>query len=160
MSVTLHTNLGDIKVELYCELVPRASENFLALCASNYYDGAKFHRNIKKFMIQGGDPTGTGKGGNSIWGEPFEDEFHPSLKHNRRGMLSMSNKGPNTNRSQFFFTYSSQPHLDNVYTLFGHIIYGMDVLDIMEKAPVDAKNHPVEDIIIKNVTIHANPFAK
>ncbi|KAK6162469.1 hypothetical protein DH2020_002310 [Rehmannia glutinosa] len=117
-SVTLHTNLGDIKCEIFCDEVPKTAENFLALSASGYYDGTIFHRNIKGFMIQGGDPTNTGKGGTSIWGKKFNDEIRESLKHNARGMLSMANSGPNTNGSQFFITYAKQPHLNGLYTIF------------------------------------------
>lgn len=98
MSVTLHTSLGDIKIELYVDETPRTCTNFLALAASGKYDNTLFHRNIKEFMIQGGDPTGTGKGGESIWGGAFPDEFHSSLRHVRRGMVSMANKGPNSNK--------------------------------------------------------------
>ena len=114
-SVTLHTNLGDIKFELYCDEVPRAANNFLALCASGYYDKTIFHRNIKGFMIQGGDPTGTGKGGKSIYNTPtgkFADEIVDTLKHSRRGIVSMANSGPNSNGSQFFITYRAHPHLN------------------------------------------------
>ncbi|RXG69367.1 Peptidyl-prolyl cis-trans isomerase-like 3 [Armadillidium vulgare] len=118
MSVTLHTDVGDIKIELFCEQCPKTCENFLALCSSGYYDGCPFHRNIKGFMVQTGDPTGTGKGGQSIWGKHFEDEVRDDLKHSVRGMVSMANKGPNTNLSQFFITYSAQPHLDLKYTVF------------------------------------------
>ncbi|KAF3494445.1 hypothetical protein DY000_02058417 [Brassica cretica] len=125
MSVTLHTNLGDIKCEIFCDEVPKGAENFLALCASGYYDGTIFHRNIKGFMIQGGDPTGTGKGGTSIWAKKFNDEIRDSLKHNARGMLSMANSGPNTNGSQFFITYAKQPHLNGLYTIFGKVIHGI-----------------------------------
>ncbi|KAL6495431.1 hypothetical protein OROGR_029994 [Orobanche gracilis] len=133
MSVTLHTNLGDIKCEIFCDEVPKTAENFLALCASGYYDGTIFHRNIKGFMIQGGDPNNTGKGGTSIWGKKFNDEIRESLKHNARGILSMANSGPNTNGSQFFITYVKQPHLNGLYTIFGKVIHGFEVLDIMEK---------------------------
>ncbi|KAJ0770024.1 putative peptidylprolyl isomerase [Helianthus annuus] len=111
-------------------------KNFLALCASGYYDGTIFHRNIKGFMIQGGDPTGTGKGGTSIWGKKFNDEIRESLKHNARGVLSMANSGPNTNGSQFFITYAKQPHLNGLYTIFGKVIHGFEVLDLMEKVNV------------------------
>ncbi|XP_041369274.1 peptidyl-prolyl cis-trans isomerase-like 3 [Gigantopelta aegis] len=160
MSVTLHTDLGDIKLELHCEQCPRTCENFLALCASDYYNGCIFHRNIKGFMVQTGDPTGTGKGGNSIWGTKFEDEFRDSLKHSTRGILSSANNGPDTNGSQFFFTYAKQPHLDMKYTVFGRIIDGFDTLDALEKVPVDENTYrPVSDIKIRNVTIHANPLA-
>lgn len=115
----MHTDVGDIKIELFCEDCPKTCENFLALCASDYYNGSLFHRNIKGFIVQTGDPTGTGKGGNSIWDRKFEDEFKDNLKHTDRGMISMANSGPNTNSSQFFFTYAAQPHLDLKYTLFG-----------------------------------------
>ena len=98
MAVTLHTSLGDIKLELFVKEAPKACANFLALAASGKYDNCLFHRNIPRFMIQTGDPTGTGKGGDSIWGGAFADEFHPSLRHSRRGIVSMANKGPNTNK--------------------------------------------------------------
>lgn len=120
-SVTLHTDVGDVKIELFCEDCPKTCENFLALCASDYYNGSLFHRNIKGFIVQTGDPTGTGKGGNSIWERKFEDEFKDNLKHTDRGMVSMANSGPNSNQSQFFFTYAAQPHLDLKYTLFGRL---------------------------------------
>eukprot|EP00842_Homolaphlyctis_polyrhiza_P006213 jgi/Hompol1/6593/HPOL_003154-RA len=138
---------------------PRAAENFLALCASGYYNNNLFHRNIKGFMVQTGDPTGNGKGGTSIWGRKFEDEIKPTLKHNARGIVSMANKGPDTNGSQFFIVYSKQPHLDSKYTVFGKVIDGMDTLDALEKLPVDASNRPLQDVRIQSVTIHANPIA-
>mmetsp|Transcript_8465 Transcript_8465/g.14191 ORF Transcript_8465/g.14191 Transcript_8465/m.14191 type:complete len:161 (+) Transcript_8465:84-566(+) len=159
MAVTFQTSLGDIKFEVFCDTAPKTAFNFMALCASGYYDNTKFHRNIKTFMLQGGDPTGTGKGGESIWGGAFEDEFHPENKHDRRGVLSMANKGPDTNKSQFFITYSQQPHLNNVYSVFGRVIDGMDVLDAIERVPVGKKDRPTTDILIQSVIIHANPFA-
>ncbi|EEF50407.1 cyclophilin-10, putative [Ricinus communis] len=159
LSVTLHTNLGDIKCEIACDEVPKTAENFLALCASGYYDGTIFHRNIKGFMIQGGDPTGTGKGGTSIWGKKFNDEIRESLKHNARGILAMANSGPNTNGSQFFITYAKQPHLNGLYTIFGKVIHGFEVLDIMEKTQTGAGDRPLAEIRINRVTIHANPLA-
>mmetsp|Transcript_58764 Transcript_58764/g.71848 ORF Transcript_58764/g.71848 Transcript_58764/m.71848 type:complete len:172 (-) Transcript_58764:22-537(-) len=162
MSVTLHTSLGDIKIELFCELVPRASKNFLGLCASGYYNGVKFHRNIQDFIIQGGAPKDSkkSKGGKSIYGEYFEDEIVDSLKFDSRGVLGMANKGPNTNNSQFFISYKELPHLNNTSTIFGKIIFGFDTLDAMETTDVDNKHRPIEPIIIKNVTIHANPIAQ
>merc|ERR1712070_28666 len=159
MSVTLHTSLGDMKIELDCDEVPKTCENFLALAASGYYDGCKFHRNIKSFMLQGGDPSGSGKGGESIWGGKFEDEFSDRLKHSERGILSMANSGPNSNGSQFFILYTKQPHLDKKHSVFGRIIHGMETLDYLEKAPVNEKNRPLQDILITGVTIHANPIA-
>ncbi|ORX93839.1 cyclophilin-like protein [Basidiobolus meristosporus CBS 931.73] len=174
MSVTLHTDLGDLKIEVFCEAVPKTAEftithptplqhvqNFLALCASGYYDNNLFHRNIKGFMLQTGDPTGTGKGGNSIWGKKFNDEIRSTLKHNARGIVSMANSGPDTNGSQFFIIYNKQPHLDTKYTVFGKVIDGADTtLDSIEKVTVDEKNRPIQDIRIRTVTIHANPLAE
>ncbi|XP_023074357.1 peptidyl-prolyl cis-trans isomerase-like 3 isoform X1 [Piliocolobus tephrosceles] len=188
MSVTLHTDVGDIKIEVFCERTPKTCEvsaasflnhyfyslqNFLALCASNYYNGCIFHRNIKGFMVQTGDPTGTGRGGSSIWGKKFEDEYSEYLKefhsqmftqeklHNVRGVVSMANNGPNTNGSQFFITYGKQPHLDMKYTVFGKVIDGLETLDELEKLPVNEKTYrPLNDVHIKDITIHANPFAQ
>lgn len=159
MAVVLHTSLGDIKLELCCDSAPRTSYNFLALAASGYYDGTLFHRNIKGFMVQGGDPTGTGKGGQSIWGGKFADEFHADNKHKQRGVVSMANSGPNTNASQFFITYAKHSHLDGAYTVFGRVIDGMDTLDAMERAPCDEKHRPKTSITLERVTIHANPIA-
>nr|XP_033184710.1 peptidyl-prolyl cis-trans isomerase-like 3 [Bombus vancouverensis nearcticus] len=160
MSVTLHTDVGDIKIELFCELCPKSCENFLALCASDYYDNCLFHRNIKGFIVQTGDPTHTGKGGTSIWNRKFEDEFKEELKHNARGLVSMANNGPNTNGSQFFITYGPQPHLDLKYTLFGKVIDGLETLEQLEKLPVNPKNYrPLTETRINSVTIHVNPLA-
>eukprot|EP00993_Chasmostoma_nieuportense_P005712 NODE_6330_length_546_cov_27.911695_g6165_i0.p1 GENE.NODE_6330_length_546_cov_27.911695_g6165_i0~~NODE_6330_length_546_cov_27.911695_g6165_i0.p1 ORF type:complete len:175 (+),score=61.20 NODE_6330_length_546_cov_27.911695_g6165_i0:30-527(+) len=160
MAVTLHTTMGDLKLELFCDLVPRSCENFLALCASGYYDGLGFHRNVKNFIIQGGDPTGTGKGGTSIWGFKFADELLPSqLKHGARGVVSMANNGPDTNGSQFFITYNKEPHLNGLNTVFGKVIDGWDTLDCMERSLTDVNDRPLQAILIKTVTIHANPLA-
>ncbi|KAK9447826.1 peptidyl-prolyl cis-trans isomerase-like 3 [Limtongia smithiae] len=160
MSVTLHTDLGDLKLEIFCDAVPKTAENFLALCASGYYDHTKIHRDIKGFMVQMGDPTGTGKGGASIWGDKFEDEIKPTLRHNGRGIVSMANSGPNTNGSQFFITYDKHVHLDGKYTVFGKVIDGADTtLAELESLPVDKKNRPLTPVYLKSVTIHANPLA-
>lgn len=113
-------------------------------------------------MIQGGapDPSGKGKGGSSIWGEHFEDEIRPALRHNARGIVSMANKGPGTNACQFFITYAKAPHLDGKNTVFGKVIEGEDdTLDAMEAVETDAKNRPKESVRIERVTIHANPVA-
>ncbi len=135
--------------------------SFLALAASGYYDGCVFHRNIKGFIVQTGDPSNTGKNGKSLWGTQFEDELNEHLKHNKRGIVSMANKGPNTNGSQFFITYGKQANLDMKYTIFGHLIDGLDALDELEKIPVNEKTYrPEYDIKIKNITIHANPIAE
>mmetsp|Transcript_35024 Transcript_35024/g.62998 ORF Transcript_35024/g.62998 Transcript_35024/m.62998 type:complete len:164 (-) Transcript_35024:247-738(-) len=163
MSVTIYTNFGEIKVELYCEQTPKTCENFLALCASGYYDNSIFHRNIKTFMIQGGDPTGTGKGGRSIYktnvNGKFADEIVDSLLHSKRGVLSMANSGPNSNGSQFFITYKAQPSLNGKYTVFGHVIDGFDVLDKLERIPTESGDRPTQEIKFERATIHANPFA-
>jgi peptidyl-prolyl cis-trans isomerase-like 3 len=160
MSVTLQTSLGDVKIEIACDLVPRAAFNFLALAASGAYENTTFHRNIKGFMIQGGDPTGTGKGGDSVWGGTFDDELCGELRHDRRGVVAMANKGPNTNRAQFFICYAKQPHLNSKYTIVGRVIDGFEVLDAMERVPVGAKDKPLTEIKIKHVHIHANPLAE
>ncbi|THH08595.1 hypothetical protein EW145_g2597 [Phellinidium pouzarii] len=161
MSVTLHTSLGELKIEVFCEAVPKAAENFLALCASGRYDNCKFHRNIAGFIVQTGDPTGTGKGGESIWGSTFADEIRSTLKFNARGVVAMANSGPDTNKAQFFITYNGkQTHLDGKYTIFGKVIDGADsTLDAIERVRVNNKNRPLEDVLLLNVTVHANPIA-
>ncbi|KAJ2061725.1 Peptidyl-prolyl cis-trans isomerase cyp10 [Coemansia sp. S146] len=161
MSVTLHTDVGDLKLEILYEEAPHAAENFLALCASGYYDNSLIHRNIREFIVQMGDPTGTGKGGTSIWGRKFEDEMRPTLRHDRRGTVSMASSGPDTNGSQFFITYDRQPSLDGKYTIFGRVVEGADTtLDALEKVKVDKKNRPLEAVRLRSVTIHANPIAE
>ena len=124
----MHTNMGDIKIKLFPKEAPRAVENFVTHARNGYYNGIVFHRVIKDFMIQGGDPTATGMGGESIWGENFEDEFDPAL-HNLRGALSMANAGPGTNGSQFFITHVETPWLDGKHTVFGKVITGQDVVN-------------------------------
>ncbi|MGB7325175.1 MAG: peptidylprolyl isomerase [Rubripirellula sp.] len=126
---TFDTTKGIIKLELFDDKTPKTVENFETLCAKNYYDGLKFHRVIPDFMIQGGCPQGTGTGGP---GYKFEDEFHPELKHDGPGVLSMANAGPNTNGSQFFITHVATPHLNNKHSVFGKVIEGQDVVDAIE----------------------------
>jgi cyclophilin family peptidyl-prolyl cis-trans isomerase len=127
------TERGDIVVELYADRVPRTVENFVNLARAGFYDGTTFHRVISGFMAQGGDPTGTGTGGP---GYQFEDEFHPSLRHDGAGVLSMANAGPGTNGSQFFLTYGPTPHLDDRHSVFGKVTEGMEVLrSIRERDP-------------------------
>jgi peptidyl-prolyl cis-trans isomerase-like 3 len=160
----LHTSRGDIKVEIFCETVPKTAENFLALCASGFYNGSPFHRLIPNFMVQTGSPASDTKSktSTSIYDTPnqlFEDEIRPALRHNARGIVSMANKGPNSNGSQFFITFAPAPHLDGKNTVFGKILEGEDVLDDMEKIAVDKKSRPQERVEIKNVTMHANPLA-
>ncbi|XP_014205279.1 peptidyl-prolyl cis-trans isomerase-like 2 [Copidosoma floridanum] len=152
------TNFGALNVELHCDLVPKTCENFLKHCQNGYYNGTKFHRSIRNFMIQGGDPTNTGNGGESIWGKPFEDEFKPNLVHQGRGILSMANSGSNTNGSQFFITFRSCRHLDNKHTVFGKIVGGLDALNEIEKIEVDNKDRPIENIFIQAVQIFVDPY--
>ena len=132
------TERGDMVVELYADRAPLTVENFVNLARAGFYDGTTFHRVIGGFMAQGGDPTGTGTGGP---GYQFGDEFHPSLRHDGPGILSMANAGPGTNGSQFFITYGPTPHLDNKHSVFGRITEGMDVLrSIRERDPQRDRN--------------------
>ncbi|EFR04681.1 peptidyl-prolyl cis-trans isomerase cyp8 [Nannizzia gypsea CBS 118893] len=157
------TNLGDLNIELHTEHAPKAVWNFIQLAKKGYYKGVTFHRNIKGFMIQGGDPTGTGRGGESIWGKSFADEVIGPLKHDARGTLSMANKGKDTNSSQFFFAYRAVPHLNGKHTIFGHLIDdpspSSPTLDAMEVAPVDSStNRPTPAITIHDVVVFVDPF--
>lgn len=178
----IHTTLGDIKVKLFKEETPKTFENFTTHAKNGYYNGIKFHRVIKDFMIQGGDPLGNGTGGESIWGTSFKDEFTPKL-HNLRGALSMANCGPNTNGSQFFIVqantvpqnmieqmkdlpdayppeiakaYSEMggtPWLDFRHTVFGQVIEGMDIVDKIASVKVNDRDMPLEDVLINSIEI-------
>ncbi|KAH7131383.1 hypothetical protein B0J13DRAFT_587707 [Dactylonectria estremocensis] len=154
----METNLGNLTIELQTETAPRAVWNFIKLAHKGYYKGVAFHRNIPNFMIQGGDPSGTGRGGASIWGKYFDDEFDGPLTHNARGIMSMANKGKNTNSSQFFITYKAASHLDRKHTIFGRVTSGLDVLSKMEDVPTDGSNRPLNKIIIKDVVVFVDPF--
>ncbi|KAK8798702.1 hypothetical protein WA158_007786 [Blastocystis sp. Blastoise] len=156
--VQITTNMGTLNCEIHCDLVPRTSYNFLSLCIKGYYDNTIFHRSIKNFMIQGGDPTGTGTGGDSIFGGSFADEFFPTLQHTGKGVLSMANSGKDTNKSQFFITYKSCQHLDNKHSVFGRVVGGLQYLTEMEKVPTNSKDKPIRDIIIKKTIVIQNPF--
>ncbi|MED6194771.1 cytochrome P450 monooxygenase 65 [Stylosanthes scabra] len=158
--VQLHTTHGELNIELHCDITPRACENFITLCERGYYNGVAFHRNIRNFMIQGGDPTGTGKGGQSIWGQPFKDELNSKLVHSGRGVVSMANSGPHTNGSQFFILYKSAKHLNFKHTVFGAVVGGLTTLAAMEKVPVDDNDRPLEEIKITSVTIFVNPYTE
>lgn len=183
ITATINTTLGAIKVKLFSEEAPKAVENFVTHAKNGYYDGIIFHRVIKDFMIQGGDPNGTGMGGESIWGRPFQDEFTPKL-HNLRGALSMANAGPGTNGSQFFIVQANTvdpsllmqmkempeefpvdcvesyeklggtPWLDYRHTVFGHVYEGMDVVDKIAGVPVGPNDKPNEDIKILSIDIN------
>lgn len=180
VEAVLNTNRGSITLTLFPELAPKTVENFVGLAKENYYDGIIFHRVISDFMIQGGDPTGTGMGGESIWGEQFEDEFTPHL-FNIRGALSMANSGPNTNGSQFFIVTASKvpgqmieqmegagypeeiikaykenggtPWLDQRHTVFGHVTDGMDVVDAIDKAETNPADRPLDEVVIESIDI-------
>lgn len=159
------TTLGKFTAELFEDKTPKTVANFVGLADGTkewthpktkvksktpYYDGIIFHRVIRDFMIQGGDPLGLGYGGP---GYNFEDEFHPSLRHDRAGILSMANAGPNTNGSQFFVTLGPTPHLDRRHTVFGAVIEGMDVVEKIGKAQTDKQDRPVTPIVMNKVTI-------
>ena len=144
------TSMGNFTIELFEQQAPKTVENFVKLAAKNFYDGVIFHRVIDGFMIQGGDPTGTGRGGP---GYQFADEFHPQLKHNSEGVLSMANAGPNTNGSQFFITLTATPHLDGKHAVFGKVVEGMDVVKKIGKTPTKAGDRPVTDVVMKAVKI-------
>ncbi|GAA6112473.1 MAG: peptidylprolyl isomerase [Apilactobacillus sp.] len=176
----LKTNFGDVQIALFPKEAPQTVENFIKLAEVGYYDGTTFHRVIKDFMIQGGDPTATGAGGESIWNKPFDDEFSKKL-YNFRGALSMANAGPNTNGSQFFIVQSSKmpknmkklmedasfeqevidhylknggtPWLDFRHTVFGQVVDGMEIVDKIAATKVDISDKPTEDVIINKVEI-------
>ncbi|RYR79156.1 hypothetical protein Ahy_A01g004005 [Arachis hypogaea] len=152
-NVILHTTMGDIHMKLYPEECPKTVENFTTHCRNGYYDNLIFHRVIKGFMIQTGDPLGDGTGGQSIWGREFEDEFHKSLRHDRPFTVSMANAGPNTNGSQFFITTVATPWLDNKHSVFGRVVKGMDVVQSIEKVKTDKTDKPYQDVKILNVTV-------
>ena len=159
------TSLGDFTVELFDEKAPKTVANFVGLAEGTkewrhpktgernkkpYYDGIVFHRIIDGFMIQGGDPLGAGHGGP---GYQFEDEFHPDLRHDRAGILSMANAGPNTNGSQFFITLGPTPHLDKRHSVFGAVVKGLDVVQKIGKVKTGAQDRPVTPVVMNKVTI-------
>ncbi|HAM1830132.1 TPA: peptidylprolyl isomerase [Listeria monocytogenes] len=173
------TNRGTIRIKLFPEIAPKTVENFVTHSKNGYYDGLIFHRAIPEFMIQGGDPDGRGTGGESIWGESFEDEFSTEA-FNLRGALSMANAGPNTNGSQFFivqkpdmpadmlgqmeqagfpveiieaYKQGGTPWLDGRHTVFGHVIEGMDVVDEIANLPTGMQDKPVNDVVIEKINI-------
>lgn len=157
--ISMSTSLGQINIELLCDRTPKTCHNFLQLSRRGYYDETIFHRLIKNFMIQGGDPTGTGKGGESAWIEPFKDEIHRDLKHEGGGVLAMANSGLNTNKSQFYITLKGNwPHLDGKHTVFGRVVGGIDTLDDMNEQSVDKNDRPKQEIKLKSIKIYQDPF--
>lgn len=150
----INTTMGTIEIRLFPSEAPKAVENFITHAKNGYYDGLIFHRVIKDFMIQGGDPTGTGRGGESIWGSAFEDEFSDCLC-NLKGSLSMANAGKNTNGSQFFIVQAEDgtPWLDNKHTVFGQVYEGLGVIDAIARVKVNISDKPVEDVKILSVSV-------
>ncbi|GEQ33192.1 peptidyl-prolyl cis-trans isomerase [Marinilactibacillus psychrotolerans] len=181
LTATIKTNKGDIRVRLFPEHAPKTVENFIGLAEKGYYDGVIFHRVIPNFMIQGGDPTGSGMGGESLWGGNFEDEFSPEL-FNLKGALSMANAGPGTNSSQFFIVTMSElpeqmipqleqagfpeeiinaykqnggtPWLDQKHTVFGQVVNGYEVAETIENVERNAMDKPNEDVVIETIEVH------
>jgi len=171
--VQLQTNVGNLNVEVHCDIVPRTAYNFLALCEQGYLDGTKFHRLIPGFMVQGGDPSGKGTGGQSVFGTPFVDEFDSRLLHSKRGVLAMANSGSNANRSQFFITFGPAEHLNNVHAIFGHVVGGLPTLAVMEDVGTvnhpsgsgsasikGSKDAPLRDISIIGTAVFNSPWAE
>ena len=155
----MQTNLGNLNLELHSDMAMRTCWNFITLCKRGYYNGVKFHRLIPNFMIQGGDPTGTGTGGESAFSAvPFKDEFDTRLTHSSRGIVSMANSGPNTNGSQFFITFKETKHLDLKHTVFGRVVGGLAILDKMEKVDTDKRDRPVQDIEIIQAVVFSDPI--
>lgn len=144
-TVVLETNQGNVEIELMPETAPKACENFTKLAEKGYYNGLIFHRVIKGFMIQGGDPTGTGRGGKSVWRKNFEDEVKREVPFDQPGILAMANAGPNTNGSQFFITTVKTPWLNMKHTIFGKVTAGYDVIEKIENTATDASDRPRED---------------
>lgn len=149
----IKTNMGTVEIKLFPDKAPTTVENFVGLANKGYYNGIIFHRVIDGFMIQGGDPTGTGRGGESFWGSKFEDEFTPELTFNKEGILAMANAGPGTNGSQFFITLAPTPHLNNHHTIFGQVVKGMDVVRSIGKVKTGAMDKPVNPVTMESVTI-------
>ena len=154
--VRLRTTHGDLNVELHCDVAPRTCENFIVLCASGYYDGVAFHRSIKNFMIQGGDPSGTGTGGQCIWGGKFKDD---SPSRTRVGACSRWQTRDRTRGSQFFVLYKSASHLDGKHSVFGNVVGGMDTLARMERVPTDDKDRPTTPVVVEGVEVFVDPYA-
>ena len=149
-TAVFETSAGDFKIELYNDLAPKTVKNFTDLIEKKYYDGIIFHRVIDNFMIQGGCPQGTGMGGP---GYNIPDEFGKGLKHDRPGILSMANAGPNTGGSQFFITLVPCPWLDGKHAIFGHVAEGMDVVEMIGKVPTDSMDRPLKKVVIEKLTI-------
>lgn len=154
--ITFETNQGNIELRLFPDAAPKACENFIGLAEKGFYNGIIFHRVIKDFMIQGGDPSGTGEAGESIWGSEFQDELSDNLVFDRAGLLAMANSGPNTNKSQFFITLKPTPWLNKKHTIFGEVVSGMEIVKKIEGMPTDTNNKPKEEQKIIKVYVKEN----
>ena len=152
-AATINTNKGAIVIEFFAEEAPKTVENFVSLSKKGFYDGVIFHRVIKEFMIQGGDPTGTGRGGPDY---TFEDEIVASRVFDRPGLLAMANSGPNTNGSQFFITLVPTPHLNGRHTIFGRVLKGQDVVDAISLVATSQADKPINDVVIEGIEIHGS----
>ena len=167
---TLKTSMGDIVIQLFDDKAPKTVANFVGLATGTkewidpktgekvkrpLYNGTIFHRVIPGFMIQGGDPLGNGTGGP---GYRFEDEFHPDLRHNKAGILSMANAGPNTNGSQFFITYQATPHLDGRHSVFGAVIKGQEIVVAIGNVSRDFRDRPIKDVVVKEIAISRGSY--
>ena len=155
--VKLETNQGSIELKLFPNIAPKACENFVSLVKKGYYDGIIFHRVIPEFMLQCGDPTGTGRGGESIWGKAFEDECTPDVRFDKVGLLAMANAGPNTGGSQFFVTLAATPWLDGKHAIFGKVTEGMEVVRAIGKLPTTPGDRPAEEVVMQNRPSGAHP---
>ncbi len=153
--IKMETTQGTIEFTLFNSVAPKTCENFITHAKNGYYDGIIFHRVIEQFMIQGGDPTGTGRGGESIWGKPFKDECSSELSFDKPGLLAMANAGPGTNGSQFFITTVSTPWLNMKHTIFGEVTDGMSVVESIEKVEKDPLDKPIEEQKIISISIDA-----
>lgn len=153
-TITIQTNRGDITIELYPDVAPKAVKNFTTLAKKGYYNGTIFHRVIKDFMIQGGDPTGTGRGGESIYGATFKDEFKPNVIFDKPGILAMANRGPNTNGSQFFITVRPVSHLNGGYTIFGKVVKGFNIVKKIEATITGFQDKPLSKQVIKKIKVN------
>ncbi|CAA6801648.1 MAG: Peptidyl-prolyl cis-trans isomerase (EC [uncultured Sulfurovum sp.] len=151
--VVLETNQGNIELKMFPDVAPLAVENFVTHAKAGYYDGLIFHRVIKDFMIQGGDPTGTGRGGESIWKKEFVNEHKPNVVFDRPFLLAMANHGPNTNGSQFFITTEPTPFLNGGYTIFGEVLSGQESVEKIETTKTARADRPVDNQIIKKATV-------
>lgn len=152
-TVTIETNHGTIEVEMYADRAPETAGNFIKLAKEGYYDGVIFHRVIEGFMIQGGDPTGTGRGGP---GYTIDDEFAEGLAHTEAGIFSMANAGPNTGGSQFFITLAATPWLDGKHAIFGKVTEGLDVVREIGKIDTGPGDRPLEDVVMEKVTVRGD----